>query len=212
MVVLYTVCQRSKQVKIWWCEVRTVWWVFHKYSYKFSAGCGGGHVCPGIVLEEQHLGIFLVGKTWKRQAFGLLSRSSTVVSLGNQCTKTPVASQYTVGMISPSNGTPLNICHGGVVRCHCIDGCLDLCATWLILVASAVTVCNRRPSPLVPHLFKTSVVIAFLASVWIWQHLWHLTMSTGTGITKLCPPFWTLISRKSMEWCQMCCCSVSAGH
>lgn len=75
------------------------------------------------------------------------------------------------------------------MRCYCIDGCLDLCATWLILVASPVIVCNRRPSPLVPHLFKMSVVIVFLASVCIWQHLWHQTVSTGTGITKLCPPF-----------------------
>jgi len=44
MVVLYTVCQRSKQVKIWWCEVRTVWWVYQNYSSKFSDGCGGVHI------------------------------------------------------------------------------------------------------------------------------------------------------------------------
>lgn len=108
-------------------------------------------------------------------------------------------------MISPSNGTPLNVF-------HCVDGYLDLCATWLILVASSVTDCNRRPSPLVLHLLKTRVVIVCLASVCIWQHLWHLKVNKGTGITKLCPPFWALISGKSMEWCQKCCCSMSAGH
>jgi hypothetical protein len=69
--------QRSKQVKIWWCEVRTVWWVYQNYSSKFSDGCGGVH----IVVSWHCLGgatlqvFFLLEKLEKGRHWDFLAES-----------------------------------------------------------------------------------------------------------------------------------------
>lgn len=59
-------------MKIWWCEVRTVWWVYQNSSSIFYDGNGGVHVvvCPGIVLEEQYFRYFSCWKNLKKAGIG----------------------------------------------------------------------------------------------------------------------------------------------
>ena len=66
MVSLQTIFWKTKQVKIWQCKIKTLWWVWQHTLSKFCDGLSGVHTCEwlGTIMKEQHFGHFSCRTSW----------------------------------------------------------------------------------------------------------------------------------------------------